>query len=95
MPFAGFLLSAVATSILLAWVFNHAAGSVLLAGLMHSVVDASIVFAGVMSSGATLLWLFVAVQWRTALGDRSSRRSGVAGVSVGLNQPERANQAAG
>jgi uncharacterized protein len=59
--FGGFLLSAVATAVLTSWIFNHAHGSVLLAAIFHSAVDASISYTGVMSSTAGLFWLFVAL----------------------------------
>jgi uncharacterized protein len=59
--FGGFLLSAVATSVLTTWIFNHAHGSVLLAAIFHSTTDAAISYTGVMASGPGLFWLFVAL----------------------------------
>jgi membrane protease YdiL (CAAX protease family) len=61
-PFPGFLISTVATSVLLGWLFNHARGSVLVAALFHAATDVSIAFTGVMTSGSVLFWSFVAVQ---------------------------------
>jgi uncharacterized protein len=61
MPFGGFLLSAVATSVLTTWIFNHARGSVLVAAIFHSATDAAIVYTGAMASGPGLFWLFVIV----------------------------------
>ncbi|MCX7522623.1 type II CAAX endopeptidase family protein [Microbacterium sp. STN6] len=61
-PFAGFLLSTIATSVIIGWIFNHAHGSVLIAALFHGVTDVAIAFSGAMSSGMLLFWVFVAVQ---------------------------------
>lgn len=61
-PFVGFLVSTVATSVLIGWLFNHARGSVLLAALFHGFTDVSIAFTGVLTSGAFLFWLTVGIQ---------------------------------
>ncbi len=58
-PLSGFLISAVATSVLTTWIYNHAHGSVLVAAIFHSTTDATIAYTGVMSSGPGLFWLFV------------------------------------
>ena len=65
--FPGFVLSAIATAILATWIFNHTHGSVLVLGLYHSAVDASILYTGVMSGSPALFWLFIAAQWLAAL----------------------------
>lgn len=87
LPFVGFILSAIATTVLATWIFNHTHGSVLIAALFHAAVDASIVYTGVMSGDARLFWLFVAVQWaaaalitwlegpETLAGERADRRA--------------------
>lgn len=62
LPFAGFLLSTVATSVLITWVFDRARGSVLIAALFHAVADVTIGATGVMTSGAVLFWVFVGLQ---------------------------------
>lgn len=62
LPFAGFLVSTVATSVLITWVFDRARGSVLIAALFHAVADVTIAVTGVMSSGAALFWVFVGLQ---------------------------------
>ncbi len=62
LPFAAFALSTIATSMLIGWVFRGARGSVLVAALFHASADVAIGFSGVMSSGAALLWVFVALQ---------------------------------
>jgi uncharacterized protein len=68
MPFGGFLLSALATSVLTSWIFNHARGSVLVAAIFHSATDAAIAYTGVMASGPGLFWLFVALLCVAAVG---------------------------
>jgi uncharacterized protein len=67
MPFAGFLISALATSVLTTWIFNHARGSVLVAAIFHSATDAAILYTGVMASGPGLFWTFVIVLCLAAL----------------------------
>ncbi len=61
-PFIGSMVSILATSVMVSWVFNHARGSVLLAAIFHAVTDVTIAYVGVMSSGALLFWLFVGLQ---------------------------------
>ncbi len=61
-PFVGFFVSTVATSVIVGWIFNGARGSVLIAALFHAVTDVAIAFSGVMTSGATLFWATVIVQ---------------------------------
>ncbi|USN96549.1 MAG: CPBP family intramembrane metalloprotease [Candidatus Nomurabacteria bacterium] len=67
LPFVGFLISAIATSILTSWVFNNSRGSVLLVAIFHAVTDVSIAYTGVMSGDKTLFWLFVLIQVVVAL----------------------------
>ncbi len=61
-PFSGFMVSILATSVVTSWIFNHTRGSVLLVALFHAVTDVTIAFLGVMSSGSVLFWIFVALQ---------------------------------
>lgn len=61
-PFAGFLVSTVATSVLIGWLFNRARGSVFIAALFHASSDVSIAYGGVMTSGEALFWVFILVQ---------------------------------
>jgi CAAX protease family protein len=61
-PFIGFFLSTVATSVVIGWLFNRARGSVLIAALFHATTDVSIAFSAVMSSGQLLFWVFVTLQ---------------------------------
>jgi membrane protease YdiL (CAAX protease family) len=67
-PFTGFILSAVAISILMTWVFNHTKGSVLVAAVFHAATDVTIAFTNVMSGDLRLFWIFIIVQWAAAIG---------------------------
>lgn len=67
LPLIGFLLSALATSLLATWIFNHSRGSVLVAAIFHAATDVAIAYSGVMSGGARLFWIFVLVQWAAAV----------------------------
>ena len=62
-PFVGFLLSAVATSVYATWIFNHSHGSVLVAAVLHGATDATIAFSNVMTGDLQLFWIFIVVQW--------------------------------
>lgn len=62
LPFFGFLISAVAMSIMHTWLFNYTRGSVLLAALFHAATDAAIAYTGVMTHERMLFWAFVALQ---------------------------------
>jgi membrane protease YdiL (CAAX protease family) len=66
-PFAGFLMSIVATSVLTSWIFNRTRGSVLLAALFHAATDVAIAYSGVMSAGTSMFWLMVTLQCLAAL----------------------------
>ncbi|MBE2236599.1 MAG: CPBP family intramembrane metalloprotease [Caldilineaceae bacterium] len=66
-PFIGFVLSAVATSILVTWLFNHSQGSVLIAAIFHAATDTTIAYSNVMTGSSQLFWLFIGVQWLAAL----------------------------
>ncbi len=62
-PFIGFILSAIATSIMITWVFNNTRGSVLLAGLFHASTDVAIAYSNVMTGDLRLFWIFIIMQW--------------------------------
>ncbi len=62
LPFAGFLIATIATSVTTGWLFNKARGSVVIVALFHGVTDVSLAFTGVMSSGAALFWVTVSLQ---------------------------------
>lgn len=65
-PFVGFVLSAMATSIMTTWIFNHSDGSVLLTAIFHAATDVTIAYANVMTGNIQLFWLFIVVQWIAA-----------------------------
>lgn len=62
LPFVGFLLAAIAMSIITTWVFNHTHGSVLLVAILHAATDTTIAYTNVMSGNQALFWIFVGVQ---------------------------------
>jgi uncharacterized protein len=62
-PFIGFVLSAIATSVLMTWLFNHSKGSVLVAAVFHGATDAAIAFSGVLTGDLRLFWIFIILQW--------------------------------
>ena len=62
-PFIGFVLSAIATSVLITWLFNHSRGSVLVAAVFHGATDATIAYSSVMTGDLRLFWIFIVVQW--------------------------------
>lgn len=66
-PFVGFAVSTVATSVLIGAVFDGARGSVLVAALCHAASDVTIATTGVMTSGAVLFWVFVTLQVAVAV----------------------------
>jgi membrane protease YdiL (CAAX protease family) len=66
-PYAGFVLATVSTSVIISWLFNNSGGSVVLPALYHAVVDCAIVYLGVMTASRTLFWLNVAAQVALAL----------------------------
>ncbi len=61
-PFLGFLISTVATSVLIGWLFNRARGSVLIAALFHAASDVALAYSGVLTSGTSLFWATIIVQ---------------------------------
>jgi uncharacterized protein len=93
-PFAGFLLSILATSVLISWIFNHTRGSVLLAALFHTTTDVAIAYSGVMSAGTDLLWLMVTLQCLAAAAVVPALRTMPANVR-GLIHPEPSAQSVG
>ena len=92
-PFAGFLLSIVAASVLISWIFNRTRGSVLLASLFHATTDVAIAYSGVMSAGNGLFWLMVALQCLAAAAVVPSLRTMPANTT-GLIHPEPSAQGA-
>lgn len=93
-PYLGFVLFAVATSVLATWIFNHTRGSVLLAAIFHAATDASLAYSGVLDGGNGLFWAVVAVTWVAAgilvavEGARDlARGRGVGDAELGLAGP--------
>ena len=66
-PYAGFVLATVSTSVNISWLFNNSGGRVVLPALYHAVADCAIVYLGVMTASRTLFWLNVAAQVALAL----------------------------
>jgi CAAX protease family protein len=91
-PFAGFLLSILATSVLTSWIFNHTRGSVLLAALFHATTDVAIAYSGVMSASPGLFWLMVALQCLAAAAVVPALGT-LPANTTGLIHPEPAAQA--
>ena len=66
-PYIGFLLSAIATTIIITWLFNHSRGSVLVAAVFHGATDATIAYSNVMTGDLRLFWIFIIVLWIAAV----------------------------
>ena len=66
-PYIGFLLFAIAESILVTWIYNNSRGSVLLATIFHAATDAALSFSGVLFGDQLLFWLTVAIFWVAAI----------------------------
>lgn len=66
-PYIGFLLFAIAESILITWLYNNTRGSVLLATIFHAATDAALSFSGVLFGDQPLFWLTVAIFWIAAI----------------------------
>lgn len=62
-PFIGFVLSAIATSIMITWIFNNSRGSVLIAALFHGSTDVAIAYLNVMTGSLRLFWIFIIIQY--------------------------------
>lgn len=61
-PFVGFFISTIATTITMTWLYNNTRGSVFLAAVFHASTDVSIGYLGVMSGSRALFWLFITIQ---------------------------------
>lgn len=61
LPFAGFFLLTVATSVILSWLYHRGGGSVLLCALYHGVVDVTFVVTGVLTASPAAFWTVVAL----------------------------------
>lgn len=61
LPFAGFALLTVATSVILSWLYHRSAGSVVVCALFHGVVDVTFATTGVLSASPVAFWTVVVV----------------------------------
>ncbi|MCA9347536.1 CPBP family intramembrane metalloprotease [Candidatus Saccharibacteria bacterium] len=73
-PYIGFFISTIATTITMTWLFNNTRGSVFLAAIFHASTDVAIGYLGVMSGSRGLFWLFVALQVLVAVLIASNTR---------------------
>jgi membrane protease YdiL (CAAX protease family) len=60
-PYAGFIVFAVAESVLIGWVYTNTGRSILLAAVLHASTDASLAYSGVLDAGDGSFWLACAV----------------------------------
>jgi uncharacterized protein len=67
LPYIGFVLSIMAQSVLMAWVFNNTGGSVLLASVFHTATNGAGAYVGMGVGEVRAFWVFVAVQWVAAI----------------------------
>jgi hypothetical protein len=66
-PYLGFVLIAIAESILTTWIYNNTRGSVLLATIFHISSNVTLAFSGVLFGSPLLFWLTVGVYWVAAI----------------------------
>ena len=63
----------MAMSVLTAWLYNSARGSIVIAALFHAATDAAWSYTGVLVGGPVLRWLVTALTWLAAIGPDPSR----------------------
>ena len=61
-PFAGFAVLTIATSVIVAWLYVRTGGSVLLCALFHAVADAAYSYAGVVGREHSAFWTAVVLE---------------------------------
>jgi membrane protease YdiL (CAAX protease family) len=62
LPYAGFAVLTVATSVIVAWLYVRTGGSVLLCALFHAVTDAAYSYAGVVGRQHAAFWTAVVLE---------------------------------
>jgi len=60
-PFIGFVIFAVAESVLITWIYNNSHESVLLATIFHAATDAMLSYSGLLSGDTNAFWLTVVI----------------------------------
>ncbi|MBX3062305.1 MAG: CPBP family intramembrane glutamic endopeptidase [Anaerolineae bacterium] len=60
-PYLGFVLFAMADSVLVSWIFNNTHGSILLVTIFHAATDAALSFSGVLSGDQSAFWITVVI----------------------------------
>lgn len=66
-PYVGFLLFTIAESVLMTWIYNNTGGSVLMACIVHTASDGSLLYTGALSGDHLCFWVTVAVYCVAAL----------------------------
>jgi uncharacterized protein len=88
-PFAGFFLMAMSITIIMTWIFHHTQGSVLIAGLFHAAMNATLAVTNTLWSDPRVFWIYTAlvvivaaaiviIEGPERLMRRSSRRESLA-----------------
>ncbi len=61
LPYAGFAVLTVATSVILSWLYHLGSGAVLVCALYHGLVDVTFAFTGVLGASSAAFWVVVGV----------------------------------
>ncbi len=67
-PYIGFLIFAMAESVLTSWIYNNTGESVLLATIFHTSTDAALSYSGLLSGDTNAFWLTVVIYGLFAAG---------------------------
>lgn len=67
LPYLGFFVLTVATSVVLAWLFHQSGGSLVVCAIYHGVVDVTFAASGVLGTSSVTFWAVVGVQCLLAL----------------------------
>jgi membrane protease YdiL (CAAX protease family) len=60
-PYLGFIIFAVAESVLITWVYNKSHQSVLLTAIFHAVTDAALAYSGLITANHDAFWVTVVI----------------------------------